>query len=136
MMLRDQSIEQSAIDPTVFDKAEFVKNHKKLDQAVLEAQRDDIATEEFRRVFEWRERQRRDIASLPEPSPWPSNDFLLTNEDRVLPAAIKKRFLFDISGTGDKLLERTEKVTKIADSGAGQLLIGATKKLLELIWGG
>jgi hypothetical protein len=136
MMLRDQSIERSAIDPSVFNRPEFATQHKKLDQAAAAAHREDLTTEEFKRVVEWRERQRKDIASLREPQLAGSEDIFLTDKDRVLPAAIKKRFLFDMSGTGDKLLERTANVTKIADSGTGKLLIGATRELLKLIWGG
>ncbi len=136
MMLRDQTIARSAIDPSVFDEPDFSSRHKKLSQAAAEAQREDLTTEEFKRVIEWRERQRKDIASLREPENKGASDIFLTNEDRILPSAIKKRFLFDISGTGDKLLERTANVTKIADSGAGQMLIGATRELLKLIWGG
>jgi TIR domain len=136
MMLRDQSIERSAIEPTVFDMSEFALQHKEFAKAASEAHREDLTTEEFMRVLEWRERQRKDIASLREPQISGSDDIFLTNKDRVPPAAIKKRFLFDMSGTGDKLLERTANVTKIADSGAGQMLIGATRELLKLIWGG
>jgi hypothetical protein len=135
MMLRDQFIERSAIDPSVFDKPEFANQHKKLGQAASDTHSEDITTEEFSRVLEWRERQRKDIASLQEPLLQDSDDIFLTDKDRVLPATIKKRFLFDISGTGDKLLERAANVTKIADSGAGQTLIGATRELLKLIWG-
>ena len=136
MMLRDQIIARSVIDPSVFDKPGFVSSHKTLSQAAAEAHRDDLTTEEFNRVIEWRERQRKDIASLRDPQNKGADDLFLTSEDRIQPSAIKKRFLFDMSGTGDKLLERTEKVTKIADSGAGQMLIGATRELLKLIWGG
>ena len=101
-------IARSAIDPSVFDEPEFAGRHKTLSQAAAEAHRDDLTTEEFNRVIEWRERQRKDIASLPDPQNKGADDIFLTSEDRIQPSAIKKRFLFDMSGTGDKLLERTQ----------------------------
>ena len=89
MMLRDQTIARSAIDPSVFDKPEFASGHKTLSHAATEAHLNDLTTEEFNRVIEWRERQRKDIASLRDPENRGADDIFLTSENCIQPSAIK-----------------------------------------------
>ena len=136
VMLRDIKIVQSSIDPNKFDDPIFAQHHKILADGAIQAEQEAIASEEFRRVMELRERQRKDIASLRESQSPKPDDIFLSADDRIQPADIKKRFLFDISGTSDKMLERTANVAAIADSSAGKLMISATRELLKLIWGG
>jgi DEAD/DEAH box helicase/TIR domain len=134
-MLRDFELAKSPIDPKRFDEAALASANIAFTQSVRQAEDEGRATEELRRVAEWRERQRKDIASLRDPAVGPG-DMFLTDADRLTPGSIKKRFLFDQSGTTDKLIDHIEKVTSIADSGAGKLMIEAGRHLLKMIWGG
>ncbi|MBK8458202.1 MAG: toll/interleukin-1 receptor domain-containing protein [Phyllobacteriaceae bacterium] len=136
VMLRDHAIENSSIDSASFDKPEFSSSHKQLANASGKAEDDGKASEEFRRVMERRERQRQDIESLREPAKPVDGELIPADKDRVSPANLKKRFLFDVSGTADRLLERVAKVTDIADSEAGKAIIKASKEMLKAIWGG
>lgn len=132
-MLRDFELARSPIDHQNFDLIDFSRAHKSYTESVRKAAADGLATDEFLRIAEWRERQRKDIESMRERQS-PVDDMFLTDGDRLTPAAAKKRFLFDISGTSDRLLDKVEKVTSIADSSAGKILLEAARRLLDTIW--
>ncbi|MGJ8570250.1 MAG: toll/interleukin-1 receptor domain-containing protein [Hoeflea sp.] len=135
IMLRDISIDRTSIEPDRFDEEEFATAHKVLAEAANEAHKAGAMSDDYCAVMELREQQRRDIESLSaKPQPDPETVFLHP-ADRKTPDDIKKRFLFDVSGSSDKLLSKTAQATQIADSDAIKGLTKAASDLLKSIWG-
>ena len=135
IMLRDISIDRTSIEPDRFDEQEFAEAHKVLTEAATEAHQAGAMSDDYYAVMELRERQRRDIESL-RVKPQPDLDTVFLHPaDRKTSEDIKKRFLFDVSGSSDKLLSKTAQASQIADSDAIKGLIKAAGDLLKSIWG-
>lgn len=135
IMLRDVSIDRTSIEAGRFDAEEFANAHKVLTEAATEAHKAGTMSDDYFAVMELRERQRRDIESLrakPQPD---QNMVFLHPADRKTPEDIKKRFLFDVSGSSDKLLSKTAQASQIADSETIKGLVKAAGDLLKSIWG-
>ena len=135
IMLRDISIDRTSIEANRFDEEEFGRTHEAFTEAARQAHEAGSMTDDYFAVTELRERQRRDIESLrAKPQPDPDTVFLHP-ADRKTPDDIKKRFLFDVSGSSDKLLSKTAQATQIADSDSIKGLVKAAGDLLKSIWG-
>jgi hypothetical protein len=133
MVLRDIKIARANIDQTKFDDEQFAKNSQAILTAVKRAVQDDIAEQEIERIVVRREQQRKDILSLGSIVPRSAEKFL-QNVDEVSVDDVKKRFLFDQSGLFDRMLDRAQKVTEIADTTAGKGLIGAATAFVKWLW--
>lgn len=135
IMLRDISIDRTSIEADRFDEEEFGRTHEAFTEAATEAHKAGTMSDDYYAVMELRERQRRDIESLrakPQPD---QNMVFLHPADRKTPEDIKKRFLFDVSGSSDKLLSKTAQASQIADSETIKELMKAAGDLLKSIWG-
>lgn len=134
MMLRDFSIERTSTNPEKFDDAALGSAHRNFAARAEDAFEVGQVTEEFHATMELRERQRRDIESLrTKPQP-PQEDMFLSPDDRATPQEIKKRWLFDQSGTLDKLVSRAAQASTVSDSETVKALVKAAKNFLDSLW--
>ena len=135
VMARDLDVQQSSIDPQVFDSAKFKQGHSEYLKAVKGVEQSGLASEEFVRLSQTRETQRKNIGSLAQYVPSKEDRFVVDGTEKSVDE-LKKGFVFDQSGTIDGVVDRVEKMTSIADSSAAVALVSAAKAILKGIWEG
>ncbi len=122
---REEYIKKAPIDVKIFNDEKY---KKALMQAVEDAQKafdDGEATQEFLNAVKRHARQYKDIATLYDATPVP--DISASPDDRIVPAKVKKRFLFQNAGFWGGVLGVAHK---------GLSIIYNAKKIFDFFNGG